>query len=138
MNIDHCLNYLKSIGADKEEHTHCNLYDHLHETYNLLVAEGAEDHVCLAGLFHSVYGNDIWEVTMVTLEERNKVKQLIGDRAERLVWLFNGIGNRFKFYDQYGSEYKKVWGEDVYVSPEEELELLTIFEVNATEQGDRK
>ena len=55
--------------------------------YNFLNKIGQPEHVCFAGLFHSIYGNDIFKIK--TEEDRNTIKKLIGDEAEKLVWIFN-------------------------------------------------
>jgi len=59
---------------------------HLFRTYEILCTEKAEEAVCLAGLFHSIYGTTHYKVKSVS--NREVIRSLIGERAERLVWLF--------------------------------------------------
>jgi hypothetical protein len=44
--------------------------------------------ICDAGLFHSVYSTERYELKAIPLSMRDEVRQLIGDEAESLVGLF--------------------------------------------------
>lgn len=50
---------------------------------------GAEDAISDAGLFHSIYGSEGFQGYKLPLSERPKLRELIGDRAERLVFIFS-------------------------------------------------
>ena len=39
-----------------------------------------------AGLFHSIYGTEGFQAFTVSLDQRPKIKQLIGDRAEQICY----------------------------------------------------
>ncbi len=69
-------------------HTDRGLLDHLLGTRQLLVEWEARPALCDAGLFHSVYGTQYYELKAMPLTMRNGVQQLIGDEAESLAWLF--------------------------------------------------
>jgi hypothetical protein len=69
------------------------LREHLIGTYDLLDQWQNPEHVCLAGLFHSVYGTKTFLPTALTTESRDNVRLLIGDRAEALVYVF-GMSDR--------------------------------------------
>ena len=63
----------------------------------------AADEVCNAGLFHSVYGTEHIESKTIPISMRDKVRNLIGDEAEQLVWLFCFMRGR-TFADNIGRE----------------------------------
>lgn len=86
--LDELLDYLESVGTDAIEHTHGTLRAHLRGTYDLLAGWGSPEPVCLAGLFHSVYGTEKFQITTIPLEERSGVRERIGTQAERLVHLY--------------------------------------------------
>ena len=69
-------------------HSDRGLFDHLLGTRQLLVDWGARPALCDAGLFHSIYSTEHYEQTAVALTRRDEVRQLIGEEAESLVWLF--------------------------------------------------
>jgi hypothetical protein len=59
-----------------------------HGTRQLLVEWEARPALCDAGLFHSVYGTEYYQLKAIPLTMRNEVQGLIGDEAESLAWLF--------------------------------------------------
>lgn len=79
--------YLKSVNTHKIAHSGRTLFEHLYGTYNILVNEGQPEHICLAGLFHSIYGTN----TFLHISETNRdiIRNIIGNDAEKLVWLFS-------------------------------------------------
>lgn len=70
------------------KHSGRTLYDHLKGTHALLKNAKALEHVCLAGLFHSIYGTNIFRTQALKLDARTEVSKVIGDRAERLAYIF--------------------------------------------------
>ena len=84
------VDYLKDIGCDKQKHSggSRSLLHHLVAVSILLSERGCSDNLCKAGLFHSIYGTAIFKPKMVSLEERDKIKDLIGVWAETLVYEF--------------------------------------------------
>ena len=50
------LDLLHGLNADENPHSGGELLDHLRGTHDFLDAWGNEQHVCLGGLFHSIYG----------------------------------------------------------------------------------
>jgi hypothetical protein len=79
-----------ALGADKVGHSGRTLYEHLKGTHDLLLEWGAPEHVRLAGLFHSIYGTIYFKHQCLepTLKNRELVAELIGQKAERLAYLF--------------------------------------------------
>ena len=47
-----------------------------------------DEALCLAGLFHSIYGTEGFQGFCLPFSERPKIRKIIGERAERLAWLF--------------------------------------------------
>ncbi len=95
-HFEACLRFLAGARVDSLDHSRRSLLDHLLGTRALLVAWGARQPVCDAGLFHSVYSTEAFEAAAVSLDRRGEVCGLIGDEAERLAWLF-GVMERESF-----------------------------------------
>lgn len=82
------------VGAEGEgELDRGGFYDHLvgHEQClrEWQKVEGSaviDDSLCLAGLFHSLYGTQGYQASRFPVEKRAQVAELIGERAERLVF----------------------------------------------------
>src|SRR6185503_5355381 len=82
------LRFLRKASTEGMPHSEVGLFDHLLGTRQLLVEWEARPALCDAGLFHSIYSTDHYELTAIPLSMRDEVRQLIGDEAESLVWLF--------------------------------------------------
>jgi len=84
------IKYLKEVGCDKQKHSKGtrNLLHHLISVSALLSERGSSDDLCKAGLFHSIYGTAHFKHKTVSLDERDKIKELIGEWAETLVYEF--------------------------------------------------
>jgi len=87
MKYHKCINFLLSIGTQNIPHSGKTFLDHCINVYNILRKANCSDDVCYAGLFHSIYGNDIFNIDLKI--ERKKIKDLIGDQAESMVYYFN-------------------------------------------------
>jgi len=85
------IRLLKKQGAESIEHSGRTLLDHLVGTHNLLKQWHRREPVCDAGLFHSVYGTEHFPKTTMAASLRLLVKSLIGEDAERLVWIFGAL-----------------------------------------------
>jgi hypothetical protein len=86
--LENRLRFLRNASAEQMPHTEVGLFDHLLGTRRLLVEWEARPALCDAGLFHSVYSTDHYELKAIPLSMRDEVRQLIGEEAESLVWLF--------------------------------------------------
>jgi hypothetical protein len=86
--LENRLRFLRKASTEQMPHTEIGLFDHLLGTRRLLVEWAARLALCDAGLFHSVYSTDHYELKAIPLSMRDEVRQLIGDEAESLVWLF--------------------------------------------------
>jgi hypothetical protein len=90
--------YFQEVGATDVAHTSKSYLAHGISVSNDLKAWGAAEDVQSAGLFHSIYGTELFQGFTLPLERRDEVKQLIGERAERLAWL-NCVMDR-RHFDQ--------------------------------------
>ena len=79
---------LKSSGAMQATHGERTLFGHLMGTHDLLKAWGNSEPVCLAGLFHSIYGTNAFERQCLATDQRHTLQAAIGAEAETLAWLF--------------------------------------------------
>ena len=89
--LERCGWFLQEcLGADDVGHSGRTLFAHLKGTYELLRSWGVAEEVCVAGLFHSVYGTRVFRHRCLEPTARNRglVAYMIGERAERLVYLF--------------------------------------------------
>jgi hypothetical protein len=86
--LENRLRFLRKANTEGMPHTDRGLLGHLLGTRQLLVEWEARPALCDAGLFHSVYGTEYYELKAIPLTMRNEVQQLIGDEAELLAWLF--------------------------------------------------
>ena len=82
-----CINYLISKKTNDVPHYNKNLFQHLVNIYNKLRSWDCNEDICYAGLFHSIYGNEIFSVKTET--DRQVIEKLIGKKAESLVYLYN-------------------------------------------------
>jgi hypothetical protein len=82
------LRFLRKANTEGMPHGDRALLEHLQGTRQLLVEWEARPALCDAGLFHSVYGTEYYELKAVPLSMRDEVQQLIGEEAESLAWLF--------------------------------------------------
>jgi len=88
--------YLKELCVDNTDHSGRTLYEHLCNVEKILKICRCEEEVCLAGLYHSIYGTNFFTVT--TTLDRNKIKEIIGERAEFLVWVFCNANRPFCWF----------------------------------------
>lgn len=79
--------FLVNLGIEKVAHTGKSYLAHLIGVYRLMESEGCTDEMCRAGMFHSIYGTEQFQGFKLPLESREQVRQLIGERAERLGYL---------------------------------------------------
>lgn len=74
------------------DHGNSSYIEHCNKIYDILKQLNCEEYVCLAGLYHSVYGTESYQLPMAA--SRHKIKELIGDKAERLVSIFCSLRDR--------------------------------------------
>jgi hypothetical protein len=79
------LKWIKKNTANID-HTGDGLYSHLYKTFSVLKHLKCSEDVCLAGLFHSIYGTEFFNPNVNV--DRNTIKGLIGDYSEQLAYIF--------------------------------------------------
>ncbi len=78
-----------------QKHGGKTFYQHLFNVYTYLKEHGAPEEVCNAGLFHSIYGTELYEFQNDCIT-REVVRGFIGNYAEELVYVFCTAKDRFK------------------------------------------
>ncbi len=70
-----------------QKHGNKTFYQHLLNVYTYLKEHGAPEEVCDAGLFHSIYGTELYDFQNDRIT-RDVVRGFIGNYAEELVYVF--------------------------------------------------
>lgn len=78
--------FFREIGAADVGHTHKSYLAHVIGVYQNLKGWHAAADVCRAGMFHSIYGTEKFQKFSLPLERRGEIRELIGERAERLAY----------------------------------------------------
>lgn len=122
-------------------HSSTSLLDHLVGTHDLLEAWGAEPAVCAGGLFHSVYGTESYQASAVPLDLRPAVRAVLGERAERLAYLFGAMEKATYSESVFrGTDHSVVdrhTGETHPMTPAEFADLSAMVTANWLEQRPR-
>jgi hypothetical protein len=79
--------FLITLGVEKVGHTGKSYLAHLIGVYRDMEDRGCSEELCRAGMFHSIYGTELFQGFKLPLERRPEIRALIGDRAERLAYL---------------------------------------------------
>eukprot|EP01038_Epipyxis_sp_PR26KG_P005012 gene5012-6999_t len=83
------IHEIMPTGKDGLSHTGNSPFDsHLKGVRSVLRNWKSAEHVCNAGLFHSIYGTEGFQGFKLPLSYRSKLRELIGPKAERLSWIF--------------------------------------------------
>lgn len=80
--------FLLERGAVGLDHPGGTLYEHVSRVAALLADWGAGEEIQAAGLCHACYGTDGYAPALLNLAERPVLAELIGTRAESLVYLY--------------------------------------------------
>ena len=82
------IDFLRSLGTEDVPHSgEKGFLAHLVAVSRDLEAWGCNRDVCRAGLFHSIYGTELFRRWSLPLERRKEVAALIGHRAEWLAFV---------------------------------------------------
>jgi hypothetical protein len=79
--------FLVGLGVERIDHSKKTYLGHLIAVHRLMETEGCEEDLCRAGMFHSIYGTELFQGFKLPLDRRDEVRALIGERAERLAYL---------------------------------------------------
>jgi hypothetical protein len=80
-------NFLVGLGVEQIAHTNKSYLAHLIGVYRFMEARGCSEELCRAGMFHSIYGTELFQRFSLPVEGRPEVRELIGARAEGLAYL---------------------------------------------------
>lgn len=130
-------NLLDGFGTETIAHHGRSLREHLAGSWRMLRGWGVPAHVCAAGLFHSVYGTQTFPTAALAASERARVRVLIGERAEALVYLFCAADRRCLLVENVAPPYHWVdhrTGRSAALDAETLAELVTIEVANFLEQ----
>jgi len=132
------LAFLREHQTQTTGHSDRTLLEHLLGTWQLLADWGNPAAVCNAGLFHSVYGTESFQHAAVPTSLRPQVRALIGERAERVAWLFGRRTNvSFAANASRSSGHTladRSTGATLPLSPQDWQDLCEVFVANAIEQ----
>jgi hypothetical protein len=79
--------YFIAVGANEVSHTNKTYLAHAIGVYGDLKKWGADEDLCRVGLFHSIYGTELFQGFTLPLEKRGEVRDMIGVSAERLAYI---------------------------------------------------
>ncbi len=83
------INHLQTIGYSSTSHMNPNLFEHFNRTYRILKKWDNNESVCLAGLYHAIYGAGTFHEALVSLKKREDIALLIGDEGKNLVYYYS-------------------------------------------------
>ncbi len=82
------IDFLRGLGTEDVPHSgEKGFLAHLISVHRDLEAWNCDRDVCRAGLFHSIYGTELFRRFALPLERRDDVRALIGERAERIAFV---------------------------------------------------
>ena len=134
--------FLLGLGTNDVEHTGKGFLAHLIGVYKDLERWGADVEVCRAGMFHSIYGTQLFQNFCLPLSRRSDVQDLIGERAEWLAFL-NSMMHRPDwdriFLEQTGerSVVNRLTHESYQLTPQDFDDLTTVHVCDWLEQVPR-
>jgi hypothetical protein len=102
-NIRSMLRFLRSAAAHETDHSGKDLLKHLAGTYRILRRWGCPEYLCVAGLFHSVYGTEAFRCATFALRQRQLIRDKIGPVAEYAAYLYC-VATRRSLYENLERE----------------------------------
>lgn len=101
------LKFLSDAIPEALQHTGMSSFDeHLRGVQAILRKWEAPQHLCDAGLFHSIYGTEGFQGYKLSVLKRPSIRLLIGPASERLVWIFCMV-DRYSVDQTVMTEYAK-------------------------------
>src|SRR5262249_36371564 len=87
INFKRLTDYLVGLGVEQVSHTNKSYLAHLIGVYRLMESCGCSEELCRAGMFHSIYGTEMFQRFGLPLEPPAQVRALLPDLAHRLAYL---------------------------------------------------
>jgi hypothetical protein len=134
--------FFVSIGAENVAHTEKSYLAHAIGVYHDLQQWGADEQLCRAGMYHSIYGTEHFQRFKLSLERRSEVRDLIGERGERIAFCncvmdratFDEAARRreppYRFHD-------RISGDEIELSPPDFEDLCRVHLCDWLEQVPR-
>jgi hypothetical protein len=91
------IQLLTECGAEGIEHPGGYLLSHLKRVSALLDGWGARPALRAAGLGHAFYGTDGFPTALVDVADRGKVRQVLGEEAEGIVYRYAACDRGFSY-----------------------------------------
>lgn len=141
-NYRQMTEYLVRLGTTDVEHSGKGFLAHLIGVFNDLERWGCDIDVCRAGMFHSIYGTELFQRFGLPFERRGELQTLIGERAERLAF-WNCVMDRAKWDAQFFGPARprvvvnRITGETYPMTEQEFRDLATIHVCDWLEQVPR-
>ena len=133
------VDYFHALATEDVEHTEGTYMGHCFTVYRDMKRWGFDEDLARAGLFHSIYGTGLFQRFKLPVEKREEVRELIGERAERLAYLNCAI-----IYDEFDEELarhgetfrmtSRLTGELIELEKTELEDLLRVHLVDRLEQ----
>ena len=136
------IDFLKELGTEEIPHSDKPFLAHLISVYKDLQRWGCNLDICRAGMFHSIYGTEKFRRFSIPLDQRPRVQELIGERAELLAF-WNCFMDREAwdtiFVEQTGERklVNRETGEIYQMSQDEFDDLTTLHVCDWLEQVER-
>jgi hypothetical protein len=128
----HIEEFLRSLEADRIPHPGGTLLEHLARVAARLAEWGTDSAVQAAGLCHAAYGTDGFDGALLGLDERDTLVELVGARAESLVYLYASC-RRAAVYPRLGRDERPLFHDrfsgDDHIPPEEDLRAFLLITV---------
>jgi len=106
------------------KHSGQSFFEHLYNTFLILKTQNLPEDICIAGLFHSIYGTEFYRPNLSIKE--SEIEGLIGSRANQLVKCFSE-----------NNRYEKILSNYFNLNDEDDLFLTYILYANEIEQARR-
>lgn len=133
--------YLVGLGTDKVPHSNTPFLAHLIGVYRDLKEWGCEEHVYLAGLFHSIYGTEAFQGFSIPISRRQEIRDMIGERAEHLAYVNCALTRESLDASVAAGGEPRLWDRfrdaPLEVQEPEYTELLTLHLCDRLEQVER-
>jgi len=138
--------FIRHLGTDKIEHVSGDIFsDHLQGVQGVLQHWHADPEVALAGLLHSIYGTEGFQDFQLSLDRREDVKNVIGERAEKIAYV-NCVLDRLSLDSQLDAApgqhsvraRPEVGGHQIPLTDQEHTDLITVHLADWLEQVERE
>ncbi len=127
------LAFFREIGADDVEHSGKSYLAHATDVHRDLKKWGCAEEVCRAGLFHSIYGTQMFQGFTLPLERRGELAGIIGERAEQLAYLFCAMHrptfDESVFFEEPPYPYRDRFTDEVIDLPQQDMDDLCTLQV---------